>query len=391
MFPCGVAHISTVNERTLPPAINQGFVATTGSMGARWEKTIADIFADALSTRPGDRLFFQLTGRSVGDSSSLSGYLSHVNFSNQPPFSSTSKGFTGVAKIKDQPFFDPTRIGKQANVPEDVPVRIPLNCEQYLPRPVTEERAFTYETEAAELWNPKYKKALQGAKSLTSLTPEEGDQLAALLHRNNDREYEVTQKGYSGDTSNQISIDDRLNQEEGDSTVRTSPPDSIKDLSLDEIPIVSGSRFKMEKTLEAWLMEMIDSDQDDIRRVFGPQDELSWFTNYVPYGISGKNMDGLVFHERDGTRYKISTIELKRGRAGESAVKQVLGYARWVTNYLAGGDEQVVQPILIAYEFADSAVSLAEAQLDPRPPMLVSYQIKQGTCTLKIEAGRPSQ
>lgn len=384
-----MAHVSTVNQRTLPPAINQGFAATTGSMGSRWYKTIADIFADVLSTRPDDRLFFQLTDQSVGSSSNLEEYLSHVNFKNQPPFSSTSNGFTGIVEIEGRPFFDPTRIGTEANVPASVPVRIPLNCERYLPRPVTEERAFTYETESAELWNPKYKKALQESKSLTSLTPEERNQLATLVHRNNNRGYGVNQEAYAGDRASEISINDRLDQQKGDGTVRTSPPSSIEDLSLDEIPIASGSRFRVEKTLEAWLMEMIDSDHGDIRRVFGPRDELTWFTNYVPYGISGKNMDGLAFHERDGIRYKISTIELKRGEASKSAVKQVLGYARWVTSYLADGNEQVVQPVLIAHQFTDPAVEAAEAQLDPRPPMLVSYQVEQGSCTLEVEAGRP--
>lgn len=384
-------HISTVNQRTLPPAINQGFAATTGSMGPQWYKTVADIFADVLSTRPGDRLFFQITSRSVGGSSSLDEYLSYVNFNNQPSFSSTSNGFTGIVEIEGRPFFDPTQVGNEASVPASVPVRVPLNCEGYLPRPVTEEQALTYKTESTELWNPKYKKALQGAKSLTSLTPEEGDQLAALVHRANDREYGVRQETYSGDASGKISIDDRLDQEEGVGTVRTSPPDSIQDLSLDEIPIARGSRFRVEKTLEAWLMEMIDSDHGDLRRVLGPTDELTWFTNYVPYGISGKNMDGLAFHERDGSRYKISTIELKRGEADKSAVRQVLGYAQWVTSYLADGKEQVVQPILIAHEFTDAAIEAAESQLAPRPPMLVSYQLEQGSCTLEIEAGRPSQ
>ena len=386
----GMPHISTVNQRTLPPAINQGFAATTGSMGSQWYKTVADIFADVLSTRPGDRLFFQITNRSVGGSSSLDEYLSHVNFKDQPPFSSTSSGFTGMVEIEGRPFFDPTPIGTEANVPASVPVRIPLNCEAYLPRPVTEEQAFTYETESTELWNPKYKKALQGAKSLTSLTTEEGNQLAALVHRANDREYGVKQETYSGEASDKISIDDRLDQKEGVGKVRTSPPDSIQDLSLDEIPVTNGSQFRVEKTLEAWLMEMIDSDHDDLRRVFGPRDELTWFTNYVPYGISGKNMDGLAFHERDGIRYKISTIELKRGKANKSAVRQVLGYAQWVTSYLADGNEQVVQPILIAHGFTEAALEAAEAQLAPRPPMLVSYQVEQGSCTLKIEVGRPS-
>lgn len=335
-------------------------------------------------------MFFQITNKSVGeDSSSLDDFLDHVNFVDQPGYSTTSNGFTGILSVTGKPFFDPTQIGRMGNVPSSVPVRIPLDSKTYLPRAVSESRAFTYETESAELWNPKYKKALQGAKSLTSMTPAEGDQLEALIHRNNDKEYSVSQDSYPGSTAETLSIDDRLDQDESSPTTRNTQPGSIDDLSLDEIPMTSGNQFRVEKTLEAWLMEMIDSEHPGIREIFGPADELSWFTNYVPYGISGKNMDGLAFHRRDNVRYKISTIELKCGRAKKGAVKQVIRYARWVTNYLADGDENAVQPILIANRFSDGAKSAAQSQIDPRPPILASYEITGNTCHLNIKAGQP--
>lgn len=383
-----MGHIATVNQRTLPPSINQGFLAVTGSMGKRWYKTIADLFADALSTRPGDPVFFQLTNQAPdGGPIHLADYLSYVSLKDDPEAPDEDHGFTGLMEVTGQPFFDPTPIGDDAYVPESIPIRLPVSCSHYLPHPVSEERALTHESETTELWNPKYKKALQGSKSLTSITPEEVEQLRSLLYKHNDREHEVSQESYEGDDSAKISVDARLDQRASGPEIRSSPPESIECLSLDEIPIVKGDEFRVEKTLEAWLMEMIDSDHEGIRTVFGPTDELSWFTNYVPYGISGKNMDGLAFHERDGILYRISTIELKKGRVGTSAVRQVMRYARWVTSYLGGGDRQVVQPVLIGNRFSKDAIEAARSQLSPRPPMLVSYAIEGGECHLHVEAG----
>lgn len=357
-------------------------------MGKQWYKTIADIFADILSTRPGDKLFFQLTNRSVNGGSSLEDYLSQINFENSPAKLTTGNGFTGVVEIDGTPFFDPSNVGDKARVPSSVPVRAPLSCENYLPYPVAEELALTYETEITELWNPKYKKALPGgAKSLTSVTPEEGAQLGSLIHENNDLVFKIDQEPYKGNSENKISIENRLHQQEDSDDTRDSVPDSIGDLNLGEIPFTSGEKFRVEKTLEAWLMEMIDSDHRGLREVFGPKDELAWFTNYVPYGISGTNMDGLAFHRRNSKRYKISVIELKRNKATSSAVKQVVSYARWVTGYLAGGNEQIVQPILIANNFSADAIDIAKAQIGPRPPMLVSYRIEEESCILEVEAG----
>ncbi len=359
-------------------------------MGTQWYKTIADLFADALSTRPGDRVFFQLTGRNPGGvPANLNNYLEHIDLSPSPSDAPSGNGFTGVAEVSGPPFFDPTAVGHEAKVPDSLPLRVPIDCNRYLPNPVSEERALSYKHDSTELWNPKYKKTIRGAKSLTSITPSEGDQLLELINGANDREYKVTGQSYPGDASQEISINDRLGQEDGSTGVRSGPPDSIADLSLDEIPIVSGSRFKVEKTLEAWLMEMIDSEHKGLRQVFGPVEELEWFSNYIPYGVSGKNMDGLAFHSRDGIQYKISTIELKRGKAGTSALNQVMGYARWVSNFLADGDSSLIQPILIARDFSEDAVRIAKAQIGPRPPMLVSYEIVDESCVISIDAGHP--
>jgi len=374
-------HVSTVNKRTIVPSIYHGFIATTGSMGEKWYKTLADLFSDVLSTREGDLVFFQLTDkdpRPENDNSNIpksdyeEKYWDLLDPEGREIEGDSDNGFIGLFKITGSPFFDKRKIKvtDEAVVEDSIPIRVPIEPIRFYPVPVTEDRAFNLEPGDSELWNPKFRKALWNPKSLTSISPNESKLLTDLIYKNNDFSHNLESKSYPGDDSNKISINKRLDQ-----TAEGCKPDTIQDVSLDDIPFVSGKKFRTEKALEAWLMENFDKNNSDLIDVFGPREEIEWFTNYVPYGMEGSNIDALSYHERDGITYKISVVELKRTKK-EGVVDQVMGYSRWVSKYLADDDDFMVQPIVIANDFDEKDKKKARNQYRKRKPKLVEYRIE---------------
>jgi len=382
----GLGHISIVNKRTLPVTLNNGFFATTGSIGEKWDQTLSNLFADVLRTRVNDLVFFQI----VKTDNEPANYLEKImetdkrlqkmqedNTLNRiiEPY-----GFTGVFKVKSKPFWDlhPISLGENMEVESDYCIRILLEPVKYLPFVVPEGRAFDDNSDAGDLWNPKFKKSLGRGRSLTPTTPEEDMKLTRLISKTNDFEINLQVEDYPGRSNSPISIDQRLHQDT--SNVDEYKPKSLKEIDLNNIALVREGKVKYEKTLEAWLMEKIDTGYPGLRDILGSEKDIKWFGNYLAFGFGGSNFDAMVIHERDigeyKARYKISLIELKKDTVGEGDIRQVLEYSKWVSMFLAGGDISMIQPILIGNKIKDNALELAKSSALTRRPKLVEYYIE---------------
>jgi RecB family endonuclease NucS len=93
-------------------------------------------------------------------------------------------------------------------------------------------------------------------------------------------------------------------------------------------------------------------------------------------------IDLLVFHKnfRYTTvplRYKYSVVELKKDIAQPKDVGQLIRYSQWASGRLANGEAEMIQPILIAYDFSEDTVKkAATTDFNDRGILLFKYSTK---------------
>ncbi|MGQ9630441.1 MAG: hypothetical protein ACUVXI_09035, partial [bacterium] len=112
----------------------------------------------------------------------------------------------------------------------------------------------------------------------------------------------------------------------------------------------------------------------------------------IPVSIAGGNLDIVVFHKRrdNDERYKITIIELKKGKIGKSSIEQMENYVKWAAENLTKtmvekstkmeidllGRMDMVQPVLIGKGIANSAIQRCRRYiLNHRKPILISYDL----------------
>jgi len=244
-------------------------------------------------------------------------------------------GFHGIYKIRSEPFFDITPIGQ---VNETWPLRVEIECLNYFPKPVPEEYLFSTKEYESKCWIWFYRK-IQGPRGIITLNPEGTEALIELLVKIN---------------GNALNIPEEI---------KPYPSQNKTNIWL---PLNQNGKVLLEDILRAWLIANIDKPtRKDLREILGPAEDLEWFANNVPYHITRKNIDILCYHKNIKytgypLRYKFSVIELKRDSANDKDVLQLIEYCKWVAGRLAGSDIEIVQPILIAYNFDRNAKSKAK-------------------------------
>jgi len=261
-------------------------------------------------------------------------------------------GFHGIYKIASKPFFDSTSIGC---VDETWPIRVEIECLNYFPEPVPEDYLFSTKEYESKFWGWFYRK-IQGARGINTINPEATEALIELLVKIN------------GNAINK--------------------PSQVKSYSYKNkakiiLPLDQNGPVYLEDILRAWLIANIDdTKRKDLREIFGPVEDLEWFANNIPYHVTRKNVDILCYHKNIKytgfpLRYKFSVVELKRDTAEDKDVSQVIEYSKWVTGRLAGSEIETVQPILIAYDFNDSAKLKAKnSDFSERGILFVKYKVK---------------
>ncbi|MCS6989514.1 MAG: EVE domain-containing protein [Chloroherpetonaceae bacterium] len=318
------AHVFIADSETFPILRDNGFLAVYREDQTRdlWEKTRADILADLCCLRIGDRIFFYETNR----------------------------GFHGIYRVRSLPFTDETRFG---SVGADAPYRVLIEPLHYFPNPVSELRVLGLKNSANELRSLFYKKALQRGKAITHLFPEEERKLTELLLKANDGEAKLAVSLYEP---------------------HDKPP-----ITFDLEPSENGE-VKYEKILEGWLMQHIDKPEFKCDLFLRDLNDIETFANYVPTNIAGGNIDVIVYHKRamNGVemRYKISVIELKKGKIDESAVIEIEEYVKWAGEHLANNDVEMVQPVLIGKKVNERAIARCKCYgISGRKPILIEYAI----------------
>lgn len=270
-------------------------------------------------------------------------------------------GFHGIYKVISEPFFDPTPIGC---VNETWPIRIQIECLNYFSQPVPEDYLFSTKEYESKFWGWFYRK-IQGARGVNTINPEATEALIELLVKIN------------GNAINKPS------------QIKVYPSNNKTKFVL---PLYQNGKVYLEDILRAWLITNIDApNRKDLRKVFGPTEDLEWFANNVPYHVTRKNIDILCYHKNIKytgfpLRYKFSVVELKRDTADDKDVSQVVDYSKWVAGRLAGTEIETVQPILIAFDFNDNAKFKARnSDFSERGILFVKYEVVNQDIKFEIE------
>ncbi len=335
------AHVLITDKDTFPVVRDNGFWGVgTKNIPQNYDEVIQEslkypnkkpylrMIADILNTRVGDIAFLYERG----------------------------VGFHGVYKVKSEPFFDTRTIGC---VDGKWPLRIEIECLSYFPTPVPEDLLFSSKDYESKCWGWFYRK-VQGPRGMNTVNPETAEVLVELLVELNGNAVDKpdTMKTYPVKKSERRKIELRLSK------------------------LSRNGRVVLEDVLRAWLVSHIDDKScESVREVFGPAEDIEWFANNVPYYITRKHMDILVYHKNASYtgypfRYKFTVMELKRGEATDKDVSQLINYSKWVAGRLAGGRIESVQPTLIAFDFRKSAkIKAANSDFSNRGVRLFAYKI----------------
>lgn len=261
-------------------------------------------------------------------------------------------GFHGIYEIASKPFFDQTTIGC---VDGTWPIRVKINCLNYFPHPVPEDYLFSTKEYESKFWGWFYRK-IQGARGINTVNPEAAEALIELLVKLN------------GNAINKPNW------------IRQYPSNNITPI---ELPLDRNDKVYLEVILRAWLIANIgNTKRDDLKEIFGPAEDIEWFANNVPYHVTKKNIDILVYHKNMKytgfpLRYQYSVVELKRDKAKPVDVSQVINYSKWVAGRLANSEIETVQPILIAYDFYDRTITKAKlSDFSKRNILLYKYKVE---------------
>jgi len=144
------------------------------------------------------------------------------------------------------------------------------------------------------------------------------------------------------------------------------------DLSCDR-----KGRLIYEGYLNAWFMHSFAHGK--LKEVIG---EYCDFINHVPTSFN-KIMDIFLTHVTnvDGVDilHKFTCIELKTGMVGEEDLNQIIMYENWLIRKLAQGDSEMVQTILVGFEFEDKVVAYRDKRraIEEKTVRLIQYRVKE--------------
>lgn len=325
------AHVFIVNSETFPIQRDRGFLSIFEEerTKALWEKTKADILADLCCLRIGDRIFFY----------------------------ETKVGFHGIYKVISLPFIDNSDVYGVGDYKDkkisNVPYRALIRPEYYLKSPVPESRTFGLKDSASRLRSIFYKKALGRGKANTHLFPEEEKRLTELLFKANNGVSELQIHPYKPKEEKRVFFDLSTNQQD---------------------------ELKYEKILEGWLTQNLDKPESNTKIFLGDLKDIECFANYIPVNIAGGNIDLMVYHKKElnGTeiRYKITIVELKKGKVDNNTVIEVENYVKWATENIANSDVEIIQPVLIGIKISSEAIERCKYYaINNRKPILVEYKV----------------
>lgn len=243
------------------------------------------------------------------------------------------------------PFFDETNIfgNKEQKYPYRVCFEPSIRC---FPRPVALSDILDLQ-DKGKIWT--FELGSIHLKNHNPITTEEGKELIRLLLRNNPifRSVEKIPKPY-------VKKD--------------------KELPL-SLATDNKGHIKYEGYLSAWFMKNLA--QGKLKDIIG---DYADFLSYVPTSFN-KVMDMFLTHvtQVDGIDilHNFTCIELKTDVCVEENLNQIIKYENWLVRKLASGDNEMVQSILVGYDFHDKVLEYVRKRklIEEKVVRLLRYRV----------------
>ncbi len=144
-------------------------------------------------------------------------------------------------------------------------------------------------------------------------------------------------------------------------------------------------RIKYEGYLNAWFMKSFSEDK--LKDLIG---EYKDFVNYVPTSFN-KVMDIFLTHvttiDSVDILHKFTCIELKTGKVSEVDLNQIIRYENWLIRKLADGDSEMVQSILIGFDFDEKVLQYRQKRktIEEKTVRLIKYKVDSKIKVLILE------
>lgn len=274
----------------------------------------ADIIASFQAIKPSDFIFF---------------YVRNI-------------GFYGLWKATSFPFFETGGfLGNQ------YPYRVCFEPSiRYFPRPIAMSDIMDLQ-DKGKIWT--FDLGARTQKNHHPITSDEGKELIRLLLRNNPVFQSV----------NKISQPYQIGNTELPLSLATD----------------NKGRLKYEGYLNAWFMKTFTTGK--LKEIIG---EYKDFLNYVPTSFN-KVMDIFLtlVTAVDGVDilHNFTCIELKTGICVEDNLNQVIQYENWLVRKLASGDNEMVQSILVGFDFDDKVLEYVQKRrlIEEKTVRLLKYRV----------------
>lgn len=282
------------------------------------ERINSEIIAGFEGIRPGDLIFF---------------YVRNI-------------GIYGLWKATSKPFFDEERDvwGRKDQL---YPYRVCFEPSiRYFPKPIVLSDVLDLR-DKGKIWT--FDLGTITKKSQQPITTEEGKELIRLLLRNNPIFYPLTQI--------------------------SEPFSATQDALPLKLETDRKGQIKIEGYLNAWFMRSFA--QGKLKNIIG---EYYDFLNHVPTSFNTV-MDIFLTHVTsvDGVDvlHKFTCIELKTGTCTEGDLNQIIKYENWLVRKLAGGDTEMVQSILIGFDFDDKVRDYVQKRkfIEEKTVRLLQYRV----------------
>lgn len=291
-------HIFLTGQDNFEICVNRGVYGGIHNVGSvKSEQMNSEIISSFCGIRPGDFVFF---------------YVKNI-------------GIYGLWKITREPFYDEKDIWH--NPKQLYPYRV---CFEPVIRRF--DRAVALSDildlrDKGKIWT--FDLGIMMKKSHYIITTEEGKEVIRLLLRNNP----IYKPPYK----------------------LQNPYSPFREQALPlSLECDNKGRIRYEGFLNSWFMKSFS--QNKLKDLIG---EYKDFLNSVPTSFN-KVMDIFLTHvttiDSVDILHKFTCMELKAGKVSESDLNQIIRYENWLIRKLADGDSEMVQSILVGFDFDEKVL-----------------------------------
>lgn len=322
-------HIFLVGEANFDICIKRGVYGGIHSMGSSKSNQInSEVIASFAGIKVGDFIFFYVK----------------------------NKGIYGLWRVSRGPFYDTIPIWE--NTAQLYPYRV---CFESIVRKFSKPIAMNDMLDLRDkgkIWT--FDLGAITKKSHHPITTAEGKELIRLLLRNNPI------------------------FEKPDVIPQPYLPSNPKPLPLSLEDDRKG-HLRYEGYLSAWFMQQFANGK--LKNLIGDYADC---LNFVPTSFN-KVMDIFLTHittvDSIDILHKFTCIELKTGTVVEKDLNQIIRYENWLIRKLADGDSEMIQSILIGFDFDGEVIEYCKKRksIDEKTVRLIKYKVNSEKNNLILE------